>query len=469
MTKYVDLVRQLYSANLYLRVKMGLQNIQRLHAGLQNPLDKVNTVVHVAGPNGKGSVCLKVARALQESGLRTGLFVSPHISCFRERMQVNGDYITEEQVEQLLPLVMDVIGREKIPGTFFEITTALSLLYYAEMKAQAVVLETGLGGRLDSTNICKPSVTVITSISKDHTKILGSTEQEIAVEKGGIFKPNVPVVLGPIKNQRTIDTLLELAHRVGAGPVHLVEPLSVPSNVSTNSFGARDFVLENEKIASAVINVLRENGEIQITDHDMKQAMALNPPCRFQEVTAFGNIPFVLDVAHNPEALTKFFDRFVNLYGLASMDNVQIIIGMSVDKDLEECMKVLKRYKPENILLVKSNHPRAAPVKSLASHLPGAIVMEPGQNDSSIPQGISLAIERSRNTFHNINDTAPPIIICGSLYIMDEVLQVLGASQEDQQDPFIVQQAWVDRKVGKEPTTTNAQDLQSLSSQISTH
>ena len=105
-------------------------------------------------------------------------------------------YITEEQVERLLPRVFAAVENEKIPGTFFEMTTALSFLYYQEMNADAVVLETGLGGRLDSTNICHPSVTVVTSISKDHTKILGSNEIDIAREKGGIFKHGVPVVLG---------------------------------------------------------------------------------------------------------------------------------------------------------------------------------------------------------------------------------------------------------------------------------
>jgi len=464
--KYVDLVRQLYSANLYLRVKMGLENIQRLHAGLQRPLDKVKTIVHVAGTNGKGSVCIKVARALQASGLRTGLFVSPHIACFRERMQMNGLYITEEQVEQLLPQVFQAVDREEIPGTFFEMTTALSFLYYAEMNADAAVLETGLGGRLDSTNICNPSVTVITSISKDHTKILGSTEEEIAIEKGGIFKPNVPVVLGPMRNQRTVDTLLELAHQMGTGKVHLVEPLSMDDD----QIGAHDFVLENEKTASTVVNILRDNGHISINDHDMQQAMAINPPCRFQEVVAFGDTPFVLDVAHNPEALAKFFDRFLRLYGLESMENVQIIIGMSIDKDLDRCMNVLKQWVPcpENILLVESNHPRAAPVESLSLHLPGAVVMVPsgggaGNSTSSIPQGISLAVERSKRNHAKHGRASstlspPPIIVCGSLYIMDEVLQVLGVGNQELQDPSIVQQAWVDRKVGKEPKTTNAEE-----------
>ena len=107
-------------------------------------------------------------------------------------------YITEEQVERLLPKVFAAVENEKIPGTFFEMTTALSFLYYQEMNADAVVLETGLGGRLDSTNICHPSVTVVTSISKDHTKILGSNEIDIAREKGGIFKHGVPVVLGEL-------------------------------------------------------------------------------------------------------------------------------------------------------------------------------------------------------------------------------------------------------------------------------
>ncbi len=473
MTKYNDLVRQLYSANLYLRVKMGLENIHRLHNGLDRPLDKVKTIVHVAGTNGKGSVCIKVARALQASGLDTGLFVSPHIACFRERAQMNGNYITEEQVERLLPLVFQAVEKEQIPGTFFEMTTALAFLYYGEMKANAVVLETGLGGRLDSTNICKPSVTVITSISKDHTKILGSNIQEIAREKGGIFKPGVPVVLGPMHDQIALNTLQEIAHEIGTGPVTIVPPLQSTNSNSRDAIGIQDFVLENELTASAVIDVLRSRQEIDIDDVTLKAAMLTNPPCRFQEVQAFQNsnnnngTKFVLDVAHNPEALKKFFDRFLRLYGLSSMDGVQVVIGMSIDKDLGACMETIKKWiLPENIILVQCGHPRAAPVSSLAHYLPGSVVMTPVNSSTSIPQGISYAIERSqrmKKTLQHASAGDAPIIVCGSLYIMDEVLEVLGINQNEQKkDPSIVQQAWSDRKVGKEPPTTNAQDLDSV-------
>jgi dihydrofolate synthase/folylpolyglutamate synthase len=465
MTKYSDLVRQLYSANLYLRVKMGLENIHRLHNGLGQPLNKVKTIVHVAGTNGKGSVCIKVARALQAAGLNTGLFVSPHIACFRERAQMNGNYITEAQVEQLLPQVFKAVKKHQIPGTFFEMTTAMAFLYYAEMGANAAVLETGLGGRLDSTNICQPSITVVTSISQDHTKILGSTVEDIAREKGGIFKPNVPVVLGPMRDARALDTLQEIAHNVGAGPVTLVPPLSDDDD---NVIGTQDFVLENERTASAVMKILHERNEISLNETALQQALSTNPPCRFQEVSVFDGTQFVLDVAHNPEALRKFFDRFLRLHNLSSMNNVQVVIGMSVDKDLEKCLETVRKWiLPENTILVQSGHPRAAPVSSLERHLPGSVAMIPGSvhdnnggssSLSSISQGISFAIERSKMQ-KKVSGTAAPIIICGSLYIMDEVLQVLGIAQnENQKDPLEIQKAWTDRKVGKEPPVSNAKE-----------
>ena len=179
---------------------MGLQNIERLHDALGRPLDAVPTVVHVAGTNGKGSVCIKVARALEATGLRTGLFVSPHISCFRERMQVNRLPISEAEVEKLVPLIFDCANAKDIPATFFEMTTALAFLHFQQAGAHAAVLETGLGGRLDSTNICKPAVSVITSISLDHTKILGEKGRTL-LEKAGIMKPGVPVVIGPVRKK----------------------------------------------------------------------------------------------------------------------------------------------------------------------------------------------------------------------------------------------------------------------------
>ncbi|RHY34298.1 hypothetical protein DYB32_008417 [Aphanomyces invadans] len=192
MTTYDRLVQRLLRVNQFPHtVKMGLRNSIALHEALGSPAKHFDTI-HIAGTNGKGSVSWKLAKALESSGFKTGLFVSPHVSCFRERIQVNGNLISEAQLEDLLPTIFDKSTQLAIPATFFELTTALALQHFAREEVDCVVLETGLGGRLDATNIVTPVVSVITSIG-----ILGSTLPEIAREKAGIIKPSVPVVCGP--------------------------------------------------------------------------------------------------------------------------------------------------------------------------------------------------------------------------------------------------------------------------------
>jgi dihydrofolate synthase/folylpolyglutamate synthase len=197
---YEKWVRRLYATNMFHPVKLGLDNMKRLHELLGNPMDNADRVViHVAGTNGKGSVCLKIANTLQQqSGNIVGLFCSPHVSSFRERMQVNGEMITEDEVVELLPEIYGLCIKYDIPATFFEITTALAFSFYARRNANVVVLETGLGGRLDATNVIQnPAISIITSIGLEHQRILGDTIELIAREKAGIIKPNVPVLVGP--------------------------------------------------------------------------------------------------------------------------------------------------------------------------------------------------------------------------------------------------------------------------------
>jgi len=154
--------------------------------GLIARLQENLIIIHVAGTNGKGSVSLKIAKTLELAGYKTGLFVSPHISSFRERMQVNSVPISEQEVEQFMPDIFSLCERNNIPATFFEVTTGLAFAYFGAHNVEAVVLETGLGGRLDATNVIKhPSLSIITSIGLEHTNILGDTVELIAKEKAG--------------------------------------------------------------------------------------------------------------------------------------------------------------------------------------------------------------------------------------------------------------------------------------------
>jgi dihydrofolate synthase/folylpolyglutamate synthase len=193
--KYTDAVNWLYHSELH-GVKLGLSNTTRLVDALGVKLSGPGapTFIHVAGTNGKGSVCAFLDSICRAAGKRTGLFTSPHLLTFRERIRINGEMIGEAETARCLTMIRQISADWKHQPTFFEITTALALRSFVENKAEIVVLETGMGGRLDATNVVTPAVSVITPIFLDHQQYLGNTLKEIALEKAGIIKPEVPVV-----------------------------------------------------------------------------------------------------------------------------------------------------------------------------------------------------------------------------------------------------------------------------------
>ncbi len=190
---YDETVRYLYSLRKY-GIKFGLENISRLMSALANPHTSF-AAVHVAGTNGKGSTSAIIASILQAAGLRVGLFTSPHLISFTERIRINGEEMTEEEVMEYAEEIKDIVSRlDGFSPTFFEVVTALAMLYFSRKKVDAAVYEVGMGGRLDATNIIIPAVSVITSIGIDHAEFLGNTLEEISREKAGIIKNSIPVV-----------------------------------------------------------------------------------------------------------------------------------------------------------------------------------------------------------------------------------------------------------------------------------
>ena len=190
---YRETVQYLYGLQQH-GIKFGLDNITNLLSALHNP-HKAFPSVHIAGTNGKGSTSAIIASLLQSAGLRVGLFTSPHLVSFTERIRINGEQITEHDVIQLAEEVRGVVSRSAgFSPTFFEVVTAMALLYFERKKTDIAVIEVGMGGRLDATNILTPEVSVITNISFDHKEFLGRTLGEIAFEKAGIIKKGIPVV-----------------------------------------------------------------------------------------------------------------------------------------------------------------------------------------------------------------------------------------------------------------------------------
>ena len=191
---YSSVIEYLYSLQKH-GIKLGLETMQLLLERVGNPHHSLR-VLHIGGTNGKGSTAAMTATVLQCTGQRVGLYTSPHLVEFRERIRVNGSVIAEDRVEELITRLRSVVKGDVQP-TFFEMTTAMAFLHFAESRVDVAVLEVGLGGRFDATNVIEqPLATAITTISMDHQEYLGKTEDAIAFEKGGIIKPFVPVVLG---------------------------------------------------------------------------------------------------------------------------------------------------------------------------------------------------------------------------------------------------------------------------------
>jgi dihydrofolate synthase/folylpolyglutamate synthase len=446
---YEKCVRRLYLTNLFHPVKLGLQNMEQLHEAIGNPMNSSNiTVIHVAGTNGKGSVSFKMAKTLELAGYNVGLFVSPHISSFRERMQINSKLITEEQVEEYLPFIYEICEKHQIPATFFEVTTALAFHYFAKNKVDAVVIETGLGGRLDATNVIQnPDLCIITSIGLEHTRILGDTIELIAKEKAGIIKEGSPILVGPnvpheVIRQCAVEKKAEKYYtcsdilKDGFDDEHYIEIVDPEGFV--------DYDIENSRTARAGLTLLKEKLKLNLTEENMVQGLSTRPPCRFEEfVVNSGSIPVkvILDVAHNPDAIDLLVSKLSKTHSGRKM---RIVAGFSSDKDLSHCGRTLLSHisDPKNLHLVEAAHPRAAKLEEILQAEPRLKESNFDELDRSITTQVKSAIDIAAN-----NDEI--LVVCGSVFLMAEAREAIGID-EPRDSKYIAEVAGANLRHGQE-------------------
>lgn len=417
---YERWVRRLYMTNMFHPVKLGLENIEKLYELLGNPLDDA-MVIHIAGTNGKGSVALKCARTLELAlpDGNVGLFCSPHVSSFRERMQVNGNLISEDEVVSYLPEIYGLCQKHDIPATFFEITTALAFRFYSAKKVDAVVLETGLGGRLDATNILRnPAISVITSIGLEHTRILGDTVEKIALEKGGIIKKGCPVLVGPNVPDKV---LRGCAEEKGASSYHTVPGILGAEATRHFDDDEIDYDIENSLIAHATLKILKEefpNVAGAVTDDIIAQGTSVRPPCRFEKVTSASGVTTILDVAHNPSAMEYMVRKLDATFPEARF---RIVAGMSSDKDLRLCGASLRQAVSgdcSRIHFIEAAHPRAAKVSDIID----ATEMKDAYFDLEDPS----PTKQIKQALKNAKENGEILVVCGSVFIMAEAREALG-------------------------------------------
>lgn len=407
---YTKLLNRLLKVNYMGGMKLGLKNCQDLDLLLDSP-SQAFSAIHVAGTNGKGSVSTKIAAGCEASGLKTGLFTSPHISCFRERIRINGQMISEDQIQKYLTILFDLCEQHDIHATFFELTTMMAFMHFAAEKVDVAVLETGLGGRLDATNVSRSILSIITSISRDHTEILGDTIDAITKEKAGIIKAAIPVIIGPRVSKSLIEPIAN---------AHGSQCLQVTGDFT-------DYHDENCAIARKAMEWLN------ISEDHIKEGLQALPPCRLQTFAkkdlrdlGFSNpLPeaVILDVAHNPDGLTELLKairkRYVDL-------PIRFVIGLSSSKDVKGCLKVIKD-EGTAFHLIEGCNERAAPKDKLAEELRHLnvrgerIAIEPSIN-SAIASAIKIAGQNNEL-----------VVVCGTFFIMSQVRKALGINEP--QDP----------------------------------
>lgn len=323
-------------------IKLGLENIRALLERLGNPEEGFG-IVHVAGTNGKGSVCASLAEILLRAKMRTGLYTSPHLHSFTERVRVDGRPISEEETAALVEEIRAL--SPGIPATFFEFTTALALRHFRRGNVQTAVLETGMGGRLDATNAVNPQVTVITPVSLDHAEHLGGTLAAIAAEKGGIIKPGVPVVIGR-QEPEALDVLLRIAREKGAPVLLSGRDFQIQSRGERFSFQGVGVDLselvpalpgchqhDNFALALAAAALLRRQG-IDLPDEALRAGVAgARWPGRLEWWN--GGREILLDGAHNEAGARVLSDYLSEL----PVEGVHWVVGIKGDKNADAILR----------------------------------------------------------------------------------------------------------------------------------
>ncbi len=313
--------------------KKDLTNIQAFCKRLDNPQEKY-PCIHVAGTNGKGSTSHMISSILQAAGYKVGLYTSPHLKDFRERIKINGQEIEEQAVVDFIKQEQRFLERQKL--SFFELTVGLAFHYFASSHVDIAVIEVGLGGRLDSTNIINPLVSVITNIGLDHTQFLGETLKEIAFEKGGIIKKDTPVVVGEYQHE-VMPVFKEVAASKNA-PLSLAEE-HVTENFETDLLG--EYQLKNVKTAVQAIQVL------QLTNFKVTTGAIVKGLKHVVESTGLKGRWQVLqehpkvicDTAHNREGLQIVMKQLEREHFL----RLHFVLGLVNDKDLQSILSLLPK------------------------------------------------------------------------------------------------------------------------------
>ncbi|HEY4611793.1 MAG TPA: folylpolyglutamate synthase/dihydrofolate synthase family protein [Bacteroidota bacterium] len=406
-------------------MKFGLRGIHAFLNSVGNP-ERTFPSLHIAGTNGKGSTAAMLAAMLTAAGYRTGLYTSPHVLDFTERIRINGRCISRRDVVRLTRKLKPLVHRNNT--TFFETVTAMAFLHFAEKNIDIAVIETGLGGRLDATNVITPLVSVITNIGLEHTEILGNTISKIAVEKAGIIKRNVPCVT-TARSSAAFKAIREVARKRCSSLIRVKSTINVKSvsllgtrltiTVGKKEFrglklslpGAHQF--QNLALGLTVVQRLNKAAQFQIPDSAIRKGLA-----RVQQYSGLSarlsvvhQTPLIItDVAHNPDAISALVSALENL----RVTGIVLVFGTSKDKNYKTMIRTLKPI-VNRAIAVNAKTGRARSAADL--HRSFAEIGVPAEAAQSVRAGVRRA--------QQLVQSQQPILITGSHFVVGEALAYL--------------------------------------------
>jgi len=407
-------------------IKLGLENTFHLLEFLGKPQKNFRSV-HIAGTNGKGSTSSLIASVLYEMNYKVGLYTSPHLVRFNERIKVNGYEIEDDFLVQMINFLKPQI--EKIKPTFFEVTTAIAFKYFSEMRVDYAVIETGMGGRLDSTNVLLPEISVITKIGLDHREFLGDTIEKIAYEKAGIIKDKVPVIVS--KNEDVVKKIFKGVAEIKNSPIVFVDENythtdfnqtieNLTSKIYSRVTGKEylihspligDFQIENIKTSIAAIEILFPEKNLEEKIYNGIKNLKFKLRGRFEVLKTEPMI--ILDTSHNADAIKNF------LFSLNKIipNRKVAVFGIMKDKEIDDVIDLIENSF-NKIYLCQAKIERAMNVETLAKKF--------NQHKIEKFNSVELALMEAMNKTQNKQS----IVVFGSNYIVGEAIEFLEKKNE---------------------------------------
>ncbi|MBI5273929.1 MAG: hypothetical protein HY860_02610 [Chlamydiales bacterium] len=355
-------------------------------------------MIHVAGTNGKGSTCCKLQHIYKLSGYKTGCYTSPHLFTIRERIQINEAVIPKEDFVRLYQYITGVFDRHEIPRAYFDILTLMGFLYFQEKQVDIAIIEVGLGGRLDATNVITPILSIITSIQQDHMHILGNTLDQISEEKAGIIKKNIPALLAPSAQRAPVfkKAFYEKA------PVVLLPPVT---NVSTL----------HSMLCKSATSILMN--QFPVDPLFIEMGLKQKPLCRFKEIEKDG-VHMVFDVAHNEDSISYLLHQLKTTFPL---ERFRLVIGFSEGRDSSLFIKMLLSL-TSHIHLIDCNHHKLIKKKEMLNKLSHSIKNNISYSNDDIAEIIKAV--------HLAQNNKEILVFTGTFYIFSFIYHILELDVE---------------------------------------